>query len=88
MDAGLYSGPVTGYFGPLTKAAVVKFQGLHGIKPQSGFVGPLTRAVLNQGANPTASNERNSVLQSLEAQLSIILAKIAALRAAANTTGQ
>lgn len=40
----------TDYFGVLTKAAVVKFQALHSISPQSGYVGPLTRAVLNSVA--------------------------------------
>lgn len=38
------SGEVTGYFGPLTQAAVVKFQETDGITSSSvGFVGPLTR---------------------------------------------
>ncbi len=40
-------GQETTNFGPLTFAAVVKFQKLYSIKPTSGFVGPLTRAVLN-----------------------------------------
>lgn len=37
-------GHETNYFGPATKAAVVKYQALHGISPQSGYFGPLTRA--------------------------------------------
>ena len=45
---GVYSGPITGYFGSLTEAAVAKFQGLHGIE-QAGYVGPNTRAALNAG---------------------------------------
>lgn len=40
-------GQETTYFGSLTYNAVLKFQILHNILPQSGFVGPLTRAVLN-----------------------------------------
>lgn len=40
-------GQETTYFGPATKAAVVKFQTLHNIMPNQGYVGPLTRAVLN-----------------------------------------
>ena len=36
----------TGYFGPLTQAAVQRYQTAHGI-PSTGFVGPLTRASLN-----------------------------------------
>ena len=43
----MYSGPITGYFGSLTQAAVEQFQGAHGIE-QVGYVGPATRAALNQ----------------------------------------
>ncbi len=35
--------PATGYFGPLTKAALVKWQGANGVKA-TGYFGPLTRA--------------------------------------------
>jgi peptidoglycan hydrolase-like protein with peptidoglycan-binding domain len=38
----------TGYFGPLTLAAVKAYQTAHGIS-STGFVGPLTRAALNAG---------------------------------------
>jgi hypothetical protein len=38
----------TNYFGPLTFAAVKKYQTAHGIVPVLGFVGPLTRAELNK----------------------------------------
>lgn len=37
-------GHETNYFGNLTKAAVMKFQSMHGISPVSGYFGPLTRA--------------------------------------------
>jgi hypothetical protein len=37
----------TGFFGPITEAAVKAFQSAHGISPL-GFVGPLTRAALNK----------------------------------------
>lgn len=36
----------TGYFGPITRAAVQAYQTAHNI-PSTGFVGPLTRAALN-----------------------------------------
>ena len=41
-----YSGPITGYFGKLTKEAVKKYQTKKGIKP-NGMVGPVTRSFLN-----------------------------------------
>ena len=44
---GLYSGPVTGNFGPLTEAAVKKYQQSRGLD-QVGVVGPGTRAALNK----------------------------------------
>jgi hypothetical protein len=43
---GLYSGPITTFFGPLTEAAVKAYQTKYGIPP-TGVVGPLTRAKLN-----------------------------------------
>jgi ferredoxin len=45
---GVYRGPITGYYGTLTYAAVAQYQSLHGISP-TGSVGPLTRAALNGG---------------------------------------
>lgn len=46
-DSSIYpEGLVTGYFGPLTEAAVKKFQAKYGID-QTGIVGPNTRAKLN-----------------------------------------
>jgi hypothetical protein len=43
----VYTGPVTGYFGPMTFAAVKAFQEKYGISPVTGFVGELSRAKLN-----------------------------------------
>lgn len=45
---GFYSGPITGYYGTLTEAAVEKFQSAHGIEVK-GYVGPSTRSALNVG---------------------------------------
>jgi hypothetical protein len=41
----------TGYFGPLTFAAVMKYRRAHGLTPV-GSVGPLTRAALNATYKP------------------------------------
>jgi hypothetical protein len=45
---GIYSGPITGYYGTLTQTAVEAYQAAHGIT-QAGYVGPSTRAALNAG---------------------------------------
>ena len=37
----------TGYFGPLTQAALAKFQAANGISPAAGYFGPKTRAFVN-----------------------------------------
>ena len=49
----------TGYFGPLTQAALAKFQAANGIKPSSGFFGPITRAFIasmNTGTTGTTGS--------------------------------
>jgi peptidoglycan hydrolase-like protein with peptidoglycan-binding domain len=38
----------TTYFGPATRAAVIKFQKKYGISPAAGYVGAITRAKLNE----------------------------------------
>ena len=50
---GVYSGPITGYFGPLTEAGVKAFQAKYDIE-QAGVVGPLTRAQLNSAVAAAA----------------------------------
>jgi peptidoglycan hydrolase-like protein with peptidoglycan-binding domain len=47
-DGLLTDGSNTGYFGPLTKAAVQAYQTKHNLSPL-GVVGPATRNLLNQG---------------------------------------
>jgi len=53
-----YSGPITGYFGLLTKVAVSKFQKSRSIEAL-GTIGPLTRAELNKDA-PLSSIKKSS----------------------------
>lgn len=94
-DAKLYTGPVTGYFGGLTRAAVIAFQKARGIA-QVGLVGPLTRAALNEGVVPTTpettptvtmktnltpaqANAIVSILQSFGADASVVAKVKAAL---------
>lgn len=57
---GVYSGPITGFFGNLTRAGVIAYQAKYGID-QLGIVGPMTRAQLNTG---TASAEQASTTTS------------------------
>jgi len=47
-DDGMFSGSVTGTFGPITETAVKKYQAKNGLS-QAGVVGPGTRALLNKG---------------------------------------
>lgn len=44
---GYFTATPTGYFGPITMAAVQSYQTAHGISA-TGYVGPITRAALNQ----------------------------------------
>ena len=48
-DVG-YKVPATGYFGSMTKAAVVKFQTAQGLQPVTGVVGRLTASTLQAAA--------------------------------------
>ncbi|HVX90558.1 MAG TPA: immunoglobulin-like domain-containing protein [Candidatus Paceibacterota bacterium] len=54
----------TGFFGPLTEAAVKLYQAAHGII-QTGFVGPLTRDALNQGTGQTESTGTGDISQQI-----------------------
>ncbi|MDE1874684.1 MAG: peptidoglycan-binding protein [Patescibacteria group bacterium] len=55
--------PATGYFGSITKAAVIAYQTAHGV-PGTGYVGPLTRAALNQSSSMTSSTSSTSTSSS------------------------
>ena len=56
---GLFSGPISGFYGALTKAAVIAFQAAHGID-QLGVVGPATRVALNSGSSTSSTSASSS----------------------------
>lgn len=85
---GYYSGPVTGYYGSLTKAGVENFQSANGISA-TGYVGPLTLAALNakaSGSSSTSVSANSSTIAQLEAELNSLLAQIQTLEASGGTT--
>lgn len=75
---GVYTGPITGYFGPLTMAGVKAFQLKYGIE-QVGIVGPATRARLNQGSGTVLGAQTSMTMEQMKALLSQLQAQVAAL---------
>jgi hypothetical protein len=80
---GVYNGPITGYFGPLTEAGVKAYQTKYGID-SVGIVGPKTRAKLNEGGAVLGAQTQTSgmtieqmqtLLNQLQAQLKDLLIK-------------
>lgn len=87
---GVYSGPITGNFYSLTRAAVVSYQRREGIRT-TGYVGPLTRARLNapglQAAPSPVSvgKSRAEQITDLLASISRLQTQVAAALAARNS---
>ncbi|MDX2216093.1 MAG: peptidoglycan-binding protein [Oculatellaceae cyanobacterium bins.114] len=52
---GYYDGPITGFFGPLTEDAVIRFQQASGLTPD-GIVGPATQTALQRSRNPQSQS--------------------------------
>jgi hypothetical protein len=50
-----YNTLATGYFGPMTKAALAAYQTAKGITPAAGYFGPLTRTSVNGEATPVVT---------------------------------
>ena len=82
---GLYSGPVTGYFGQLTLAAAKRYQERENIVPVSGYVGPLTRAALNDASSPAVGQSEGVVNGLTQAQHDAIQAQITSMMALLQT---
>lgn len=59
-DWGYFDGPITGYYGELTTAAVIKFQKKHGLA-SDGILGPLTLGKIGiTGTQTGSSSSQNS----------------------------
>ena len=69
---GVYSGPITGYFGNLTLAGVKAYQAKVDV-PQTGFVGVLTRAQLNSSQVAGVSTDPQTQINTIIQQLSKLL---------------
>ncbi len=53
IGQGLMNASATGYFGPITQSAVMRFQSMHGIAA-TGVVGPITRGAMGQNCTGTS----------------------------------
>lgn len=74
ITEGVYMGPVTGYFGPLTMEAVRAYQTKHGLTA-GGYVGPATLALLNgESVSVDAAIQRLTILLNLLLQLQALRA--------------
>jgi len=91
-DEGVYTGPITGYFGALTLKAVRAYQEKTGL-PQTGFFGPMTRTKLNDGepsgsvlgVSTSSQAERNAMIESIRLQIQELIRQIAELQASGVT---
>ena len=84
ISEGYLKAEATGYFGPLTFAAVKAYQTANGL-PSTGFVGPLTLAKLNADADvklaPVSSASMKTFIETLISTGMISGDKAAAARA-------
>jgi peptidoglycan hydrolase-like protein with peptidoglycan-binding domain len=65
-----YSGGITGYFGPVTKGAVAKWQTINGVAPVLGYFGPISRTKYKE---ITSAKTVEPLLGNLTAVLSLLL---------------
>ncbi|MEQ9238302.1 MAG: peptidoglycan-binding protein [Coleofasciculus sp. E2-BRE-01] len=59
---GYFNGPITGYYGPLTEAAVIQFQQANGLSPD-GIVGANTTATLESDATAATDASLDTPLE-------------------------
>jgi hypothetical protein len=78
-EGHLTIGAPTGYFGPLTQAALASYQRIHGIAPASGYYGPITRAKLMAGvsSSPASRAELLAKIVELEREVQKLQALLA-----------
>ena len=85
-DQGDYTGPVTGYFGVLTRAGVKKFQENNNIVPAVGYFGPKTRSVANaRVVSAAAPAEGGSQIADIQKKLQDLQNQLSAVQAASAT---
>ena len=77
---GVYTGTISGYFGPLTASGVRAYQSKVGIMV-TGYVGPQTREKLNAGNSATTPIQNTeavkALIASLKAQVLILIQQLA-----------
>jgi len=67
------TGTAYGYFGALTKLAVIKYQKAKGIAPAAGYVGPKTRDILNNTQSSTTGASQDVSSMTLKQLLQMLL---------------
>ena len=88
MAQGVYSGPVTGYFGNLTREGVRKFQEKNSISPSAGYFGPKTRAFANKNTDASSVESAPSPVLSvadLQKQIEALTAELQKLQSSSAT---
>ncbi len=70
-DLVMPSGVAYGYFGNLTKQAVIKYQLRNGISPAAGYVGPVTRARLNASSGSTTTTTTTGTTSGTDLSVSL-----------------
>ena len=85
LSEGFFKGQTTGYFGPITKAALKAYQTKYGIDPL-GIVGPMTRAHLNKGIAVPAQLTPTQV-SAIISQINALLKQVQELQAKLKAQG-